>query len=195
MVIGYCRVSTTKQGKDGNSLDVQREQLTAAGAERVVCDVFTGTKMERPNFTALLTELKPGDVLTVTKLDRLARTATEGVQTVQGLLDRGIAVNVLNMGKLDSSPMGQLIMTIMLAFSQFERDMIVERTQSGKAAARAKGIRVDGRPIKYGRAQREHALNLLNEYSYNEVATMTGIPKATLARYKAATKAAAIAAT
>jgi DNA invertase Pin-like site-specific DNA recombinase len=192
MVYGYCRVSTSKQGKDGNSLEMQRQQLTVAGAERIVTDTFTGTKMERPHFTALLKQLKSGDVLTVTKLDRLARTATEGVQTVQSLLARGVAVNVLNMGKLDGSPMGQLILTIMLAFAQFERDMIVERTQSGKAAARAKGVRVDGRPIKYGRAQREHALHLLEDHSYNDVVKLTGIPKATLARYKAAMNAAAV---
>lgn len=192
MVIGYCRVSTVRQAMDGNSLEMQRQQLTAAGAERIVMDTFTGKTMERPNFTILLDQLKSGDVLTVTKLDRLARTATEGVQTVQSLLARGISVNVLNMGKLDDSPIGQLILTIMLAFSQFERDMIVERTQAGRAAARAKGVRVDGRPIKYGRAQREHALHLLEAHSYNDVVKLTGIPKATLARYKAAMNAAAV---
>ena len=75
MIYGYARVSTVKQMKSGNSIEDQVKQLTEAGAQGIVTDSYTGTKMERPNFTALLERLQPGDKLIVTKLDRFARTA------------------------------------------------------------------------------------------------------------------------
>ena len=185
MIYGYARVSTIGQGQKGNSLDDQRQKLEAAGAQQIICDVYTGTKMERPQLSALLDQLRAGDVLMVCKLDRFARTANEGAQLVQELLKRGSVVHVLNMGRLDDTPMGRLMVTMLLAFAEFERDQIVERTQSGKAAARAKGIRVDGRPKKFTEAQINHALELLEaENSYTEVEKMTGISKSTLVRAK-----------
>lgn len=75
--------------------------------------------------------------MVVTKLDRFARTATDGAKTVQELVERGVEVHVLNMGRADNTPMGKLMVTIMFAFAEFERDMIVERTTTGKAVARA----------------------------------------------------------
>lgn len=183
MIYGYARVSTIGQGRKGNSLEEQRQQLEEAGAQAIVCDVYTGTKIERPRFTALLADLRAGDTLMVCKLDRFARTATEGAQTVQELQRRGVVVHVLNMGRLDDTPMGRLMVTMLLAFAEFERDMIVERTQSGKAAARAKGQRVDGRPPKYSGDQISHALQLLEDgNSYTAVEKMTGISKSTLTR-------------
>ena len=183
MIYGYARVSTVKQANKGNSLEEQRKALVAAGAQEIVSDAYTGTKMDRPNFTALLDKLEDGDTLIVTKLDRFARTAVEGVTIIQGLMNKGVRVNILNMGVVDNSPVGKLSITILLAFAEFERDMIVERTQAGKAAAKEKGVRVDGRPLKYTPAQRKHAEELLNAgNSYNEVSKMTGISKSTLIR-------------
>lgn len=185
MIYGYARVSTTKQATQGNSLEEQRVKLEQAGAEKIVCDSYTGTKMDRPNFSELFSQLKSGDKLIVTKLDRLARTATEGGEVVKELHARGVTVEIMNMGVADSTPMGKLIVTVLLAFAEFERDMIVERTQSGKAIAREKGIRVDGRPKKFKPAQVNHALALLEEgNSYTEVEKMTGISKSTLIRAK-----------
>lgn len=92
MRYGYARVSTVRQGKDGNSLDDQRARLLAAGAEEVVVDQFTGTRMDRPAFSRLMDRLQPGDTLYVTKLDRFARTATEGSQLVGQLVEQGIIV-------------------------------------------------------------------------------------------------------
>ena len=190
MIYGYARVSTVKQSKCGNSLDEQRELLTAAGAQEIVTDSYTGTKMERPAFTALLERLQEGDKLIVTKLDRFARTAVEGGAIVKQLHERGVTIHILNMGIADNTPMGRLMVTMLLAFAEFERDMIVERTQAGKAIARDKGIQVDGRPKKFTRAQVEHAMQLLNEgNSYTKVAEMTGISKATLARARQQLKA------
>ena len=182
MIYGYARVSTVKQLK-GNSIEEQTAKLREAGAVEIITDSYTGTKMERPNFTALLERLQPGDKLIVTKLDRFARTAVDGGAIVRDLHSRGITIHILNMGIADNTPMGKLMVTMLLAFAEFERDMIVERTQSGKDIARANGKQVDGRPKKYSAAQREHAMQLLSEgNSYTDVERMTGISKSTLIR-------------
>lgn len=184
MVYGYARVSTKGQARDGNSLESQEQALRDAGALIIYKDAFTGTKTERPEFNKLLSELKPNDTIVVTKLDRVARSASHGMELIQGLIDRNIKVHVLNIGTMDNSPTGRLIRNVMLAFAEFERDMIVERTQEGKIIARDKEGFVDGRPMKYSRAQMEHALRLLNEHSYKQVEAMTGISKSTLIRAK-----------
>ncbi|SPT64657.1 DNA-invertase hin [Aerococcus viridans] len=88
------------------------------------------------------------------------------------------------MGKIENTPTGRLIFTIFSAFADFERDLIVERTQEGKEIARNNPNFKDGRPIKYSKQQIQHALSLLNTYSYNQVQEMTGISKSTLWRYK-----------
>lgn len=128
----YARVSTKGQAKDGNSLEAQEQALMNAGASTVYSDAFTGTKSHRPQLDLLLGELKEGDTIAVTKLDRIARSASQGMELIQSLLDRGINVHVLNMGLMDNSPTGRLIRNVMLAFAEFERDMIVERTSEGK---------------------------------------------------------------
>mgnify|MGYP002562650140 FL=1 len=146
MIYGYARVSTKGQAKDGNSLEGQSLLLREAGVEKIFYDSFTGRKMERPEFNKLLSVLHEGDKLIVTKLDRFARSAVQGSQMIEELIAKGVTVHVLNIGLMDNTPTGKLIRNIMLSFAEFERDMIVERTQEGKAIAREKGIRVDGRP-------------------------------------------------
>lgn len=148
MTYGYARVSTKAQARDGNSLEGQSSALTDAGAEKIFYDSFTGKRIDRPEFDKLKSVLVPGDKLIVTKLDRLARSAAQGSQLIESLIDKGISVHVLNIGMMDNTPTGKLIRNIMLSFAEFERDMIVERTQEGKSIAREKGIRVDGRPRK-----------------------------------------------
>ena len=137
MIYGYARVSTKGQDRYGNSLQDQEAQLRGAGCEVIYHDSFTGTKMERPEFSKLLSLLRPGDTLVVTKLDRFARTAADGAKAVQSLVTQGVNVHILNMGKADNTPMGKLLITVLFAFAEFERDMIVERTAAGKAVARA----------------------------------------------------------
>ena len=148
MTYGYARVSTKGQAKYGNSLESQSLLLTEAGADKIFYDSFTGRKMERPEFNKLLSVLHEGDKLIVTKLDRFARSAVQGSQMIEELIAKGVTVHVLNIGLMDKTPTGKLIRNVMLSFAEFERDMIVERTQEGKAIAREKGIRVDGRPKK-----------------------------------------------
>lgn len=184
MLYGYARVSTRGQAKDGNSLEAQENALRSAGAIKIYADAFTGTKTQRPELDKLMAVMQLGDTMVVTKLDRIARSATQGIELIQKLLDRGIVVHVLNMGLMDNTPTGKLIRNIMLAFAEFERDMIVERTQEGKAIAKQNPDFKEGRPKKFSKAQVNHAVELLNEYSYKQVEQMTGISKSTLIRAK-----------
>lgn len=184
MKYGYARVSTTKQSKDGNSLEVQREVLTENGAEIIFEEKFTGTKIDRPELDKLLKLLKSGDTLIVTKLDRIARSISKGTELIEMLIEMGVIVHIINLGVLDNSPASRLVRNIFLAFAEFERDMIVERTQEGKAVARLRDDYREGRPKKFKKSQIEHALVLLNSYSYSQVSELTGISISTLTRAK-----------
>lgn len=186
MIFGYARVSTRGQAKDGNSLDAQEQALRAAGAEVIYQEAFTGTITDRPELDKLLNRLQNGDKLIVTKLDRIARSAAKGIELIDNLLDRGITVHILNMGVLDNTPTGKLIRNIFFAFAEFERDMIVERTQEGKAIAKQASDYREGRPKTYGKEQINHAMQLLLEehHTYKQVEAMTGISKSTLIRAK-----------
>ncbi len=185
MIYGYARVSTTGQGRDGNSLEEQTAALKNYGCQEIVTEAFSGKTMERPQFTNLLEQLQQGDTLVVCKLDRFARTAIEGVQTVRELFERGIRVHILNMGLIENTLTGNLILTVMLAFAEYERGMIVERTQTGKAIAKQNPNFKDGRPKKYSKPQIDLALSLLEQgNTYKQVGSMTGISKSTLIRAK-----------
>ncbi len=183
MIYGYARVSTATQGRDGNSLEDQIAALEKYGCQEIVKEAFTGKTMERPKFLKLLEDLKEGDTLVVCKLDRFARTAIEGVQTVRNLFERGVRVHILNMGLIENTLTGNLILTVMLAFAEYERGMIVERTQTGKAIARQDPSFRDGRPKKFTPQQLKLALDLLNQgKTYRQITAMTGISKSTLIR-------------
>ena len=188
MIYGYARVSTATQGRDGNSLEDQVAALERYGCQKIVQEAFTGKTMDRPKFLRLLEELQEGDTLVVCKLDRFARTAIEGVQTVRELFERGVRVHILNMGLIENTLTGNLILTVMLAFAEYERGMIVERTQTGKAAARQDPNFKDGRPKKFTPEQIELALSLLEQgKTYRQITAMTGISKSTLIRAKRGT--------
>lgn len=187
MIYGYIRVSTVKQANEGNSLEGQEKLLMDNGVskENIYQDTYTGTKADRPEFNKLLDVLKDGDTLVVTKLDRFARSMIEGSKIVNELIDRGVKVNVLNIGVMDNTPSSKLIRNIFFSFAEFERDMIVERTLEGKQIKMEKDADATlGRPKKFKKAQRDMALKLLENHSYNEVAQMTGISRRTLIRYK-----------
>ena len=188
VIYGYARVSTKGQARDGNSLEEQTKELLSNGASEVISDAYTGSVMDRPELDRLLKRLKKGDTLMVTKLDRIARSLTQGIELINGLIERGIRVHVLNMGVMDNSPIGQLIRNFMLAVAEFERNMIMQRTREGKEIARTKEGYREGRPKKYGKQQMDHAMQLLQDHSYSQVSEMTGISTATLAREKARRK-------
>lgn len=139
MTYGYARVSSAGQRLNGTSLEDQKERFIKMGIalENIYADAYSGMKMERPAFSELLSKLQEGDELVVCKLDRFARTAADGIKVVRELVDKGVRVNILNMGVADNTPMGKVMVTVMMAFAEFERDMIVERTQAGKTAKKA----------------------------------------------------------
>lgn len=182
MIYGYMRVSTLGQIK-GNSLEEQERMLRQNGAMILYQDAFTGTKTSRPNFNKLLNVLQE-DTLIITKLDRFARNTVEGISVVQHLLDRGVRVNILNMGTVDNTPTGKLILTVMLGFAEFERDMILQRTSEGKSIAKTKEGYREGCPPKYDEETMLEAVMMLESYTYREVSEMTGISKSTLQRIK-----------
>lgn len=184
MIYGYARVSTKGQAKDGNSLEAQEKALKESGASEIYVDAFTGTKTDRPEFDKLMDKIQKGDTLIVTKLDRFARSMTQGSELVSDLIEKGIKVYILNIGVMDNTPSSKLIRNVFFAFAEFERDMIVERTMEGKAIAKQNPDFREGRPKKYSRKQIEHALELLNSNSYKQVEDMTGISKSTLIRAK-----------
>ena len=183
MKFGYIRVSTRKQARDGNSLEAQREALTAAGAEKIYTDAFTGTKMDRPEWDRLRAQLRRGDVLIVTRLDRLARSVSQASGLITDMIDEGITIHVLNLGILSNDSVNTLLRNVLLSFAQFERDMIVQRTQEGKAVARATDPDFrEGRPPKFDAEQLNHAMELLENHSYAQTVKLTGISKSTLIR-------------
>ena len=184
MIYGYARVSTKGQAKDGNSLEAQEKALRESGANEIYVDAFTGTKTDRPEFDKLMNKIQKGDTLIVTKLDRFARSMSQGSELVSDLIERGIKVYILNIGVMDNTPSSKLIRNVFFAFAEFERDMIVERTMEGKAIAKQNPDFREGRPKKYSRKKIEHALELLDNNSYKQVEDLTGISKSTLIRAK-----------
>lgn len=185
MNYGYARVSTIKQGH-GNSLDEQLSQLFAAGCDEVIEEKFSGKTNDRPQLKLLLDKLQEGDTFTVTKLDRFARSLIEGTKLVEELLNRGIKINILNIGVMDNTPASKLIRNIFLSFAEFERDMILERTREGKEIARTKEGYKEGRPKKFTKEQLDLALSMLSlnggDKSYKEVERLMGISISTLKR-------------
>lgn len=184
MIKGYCRVSTKGQ-LEGNGLEVQEHEILEkySNAE-IIKEAFTGTKSDKPVFNKLIEELQEGDTLVVTKLDRLARNTVEGIQIIEGLFAKGVAVHVLNVGLLEDTTMGKFFLTTLLAVAEMERNIIIERTQAGKEIAKQDHNFKEGRPNKYGKKQIEHALGLLENSTYKQVEQLTGISKSTLIRAK-----------
>ena len=180
---GYARVSTVRQ-TGGNSQEEQEALLRSSGCSEVVLEQYTGKTTDRPKLNQLISRFQPGDTLMVTKLDRLARTVQEGKRLIETLINKDITVTILNMGTISNKPMDKLMLSVLFAFAEFERDMIIERTQSGKAIAKTKEGFRDGRPKKYSKAMIDHALSLLESNSFAQVEKMTGISKSTLIRAK-----------
>ncbi|HDW3053097.1 TPA: recombinase family protein [Bacillus cereus] len=179
MKYGYARVSTINQ-----DLEAQLQTLEKEGCDVIYSEKFTGTKTDRPQFQEVLSKLKEGDTLVVTKLDRLARNTKEGIEIVEGFFAKGVKVHVLNVGLLENTTMGLFFLQTLFAVAEMERNLIIERTQEGKAIAKQRADFKEGRPNKYTPKQIEHALGLLETHSYTQVEQLTGISKSTLIRAK-----------
>ena len=183
MKYGYARVSTVHQRKDGKSLEDQRNQLLQEGCDFIIEEQFTGSRMDRPKFKRLCDQLNAGDTLVVCKLDRFARTVVEGALTCRELMQRGIRIHILNMGIIEDTPVGRLILTTFLAFAEFERDIIRERTMAGKEVARQRPGYREGRPEIYTEEVRRRTVLIASELSIRMTAKVTGISRSTVQRW------------
>lgn len=177
-IYGYARVSTINQ-----DLESQLQALNDEGASIIFQEKFTGTTKERPELQALLSVIGRGDRLVVTKLDRLARNTKEGIEIIEQLLERGVEVEVLNIGKISDTTIGRFLLQTLLAVAEMERNMIIERTQEGKAIAKQREGYREGRKPIYTKHQFDHAMSLKAAgHSFRQVSEMTGISIATLKR-------------
>lgn len=177
MKIGYARVSTQDQ-----NLDMQVDALKAAGCERIYTEKMSGKKDDRPELQRCIEALRPGDVLTVYKLDRLGRSTFKLLELTAGFERDGIDFVSIVDGIDTTTPVGRFFFRTMASIAELERDIIVERTQAGLKAARARG-RVGGRPST-PKKDVERALKLYdsNEYSVPEIVELTNVSKPTLYR-------------
>lgn len=180
MRIGYARVSTLDQNPD-----LQLEKLKEAGCERIITEKASGSKTDRPELNRLLYDmLREGDTLVIWKLDRLARSLKQLIQTADDLKKRGIGLISLTDAIDTSSAGGMLVFHMLGAIAEFERALIRERTTAGLAEAKRKG-KIGGRPRRLSPKDIEAAKALLNTGSLTskEVAARFGVSKATFYRY------------
>ncbi|AKK25097.1 recombinase family protein [Pandoraea oxalativorans] len=178
-LIGYARVSTRDQ-----DLTNQEAQLRAAGCGRIFAEKFTGTKRARPQLDRLLDHLREGDVVVVTRLDRLARSIRDLLEIVERIRDAGAGLRSLAEPWADTTtPAGRMVLTVFGGMAEFERSLIVERTSSGRAAAKARGTKF-GRKPKLEPAQLTHIYELVDEgkASRQEIAKLFSIDRSTLYR-------------
>ncbi|KRL58726.1 Putative DNA invertase (Plasmidic resolvase) (modular protein) [Latilactobacillus fuchuensis] len=179
MKFGYARVSSA-----GQSLATQIAQLKAEKCDVIYSEKFTGTTVHRPQFERLLNRVQTGDTIVVTKLDRFARNTKEALEIIQELLEAQIKIHILNMGIIEDTPSGRLIFTLFSAFAQFERDMIITRTQEGKVNARLTNPDYrEGRQLTYTDQEIRDALHLRqNGATFGSISRKTGISVSTLKR-------------
>jgi DNA invertase Pin-like site-specific DNA recombinase len=178
--LGYARVSTGEQ-----SLDRQKDELTAAGAEMVYSEVGSGKKgAVRPQWDELLRSLREGDTLMVTELSRLGRSTSQLSQLADDLFEREISLRILNLGIDTGTPSGRLVYSIIAAVAEMERELLIERTNSGLAASRARG-RKGGRKREFSVAAVRKAQERYDrgDLSVTEIARLAGVSRQTLYRY------------
>jgi DNA invertase Pin-like site-specific DNA recombinase len=153
---GYARVSTRDQ-----DLAAQLAELEAAGCTKVFREKISGAKTDRAELTKLVSKLEAGDVLTVTRLDRLARSTRDLLNVIDAVSKRGAGFKSLKDSWADTtSPHGRLMLTILGGLAEFERELIRARTGEGRSRAMARGVRF-GRPPKLNQHQRSEALSRL----------------------------------
>lgn len=179
MKIGYARVSTQEQ-----NLDRQIDNLTAAGCERIYKEKITGTKADRPEFRAMLDALRPGDILVTDSFSRLSRSTKNLLDLVERLNNSGVHLVSLKENLDTTTATGKMMLTMLSALSQFERDLIAERTLDGLKAARARG-RKGGRPTVGNDKVKAQALAMYeaNVMTNKEIAEKCGVSTATLSRW------------
>lgn len=187
-VFAYCRVSTHEQNTEN-----QRREIEAAGfaldKRRIVEESISGSvaALQRPGFTKLLDRLEAGDVLIVTKLDRLGRNAMDVRETVERLAQIGVRVHCLALGGADlTSPAGKMTMGVLNAVAEFERDLLIERTQSGLARVKAEGKVLGRKPALTPAQQSEARARLAQGESVSQLARDYKTTRQTILRVRSA---------
>lgn len=177
MYIGYARVSSA-----GQNLDMQLQALTDAGCIDIFREKMSGKRKSRPELDAMIKTLRPGDTVVVYKLDRIGRSTKHLIELIELFGQKGVHFKSLKENIDTSTPVGKFIFHLFASLAEFEREMIAERTQSGRDAARARG-RMGGRP-KVNDKQLEKALKLYDSKAYQvrEIAKITGISHTTIYR-------------
>jgi DNA invertase Pin-like site-specific DNA recombinase len=178
MIVGYARVSTQEQ-----SLAAQIEELKAAGAERIFAEKASGAWRERPELARLKAQVTHGDVVLVTRLDRLARSTRDLLNVVGGFSERGVGFRSLKDATIDTtSAQGQLVLQVLAAIGEFERKLIRSRVEDGTKRARERGVRF-GRKPKLNPFQRwEAKQRLAAGETQAEVARTFGVDRSTISR-------------
>ncbi|MGV0331906.1 recombinase family protein [Corynebacterium macginleyi] len=181
MLIGYARVSTSKQGQ---SLDTQRDALVDAGCDlrHIYADTISGTKWRRPGLDDALAYMRADDTLVVTRLDRLGRSLAETVNTIADLAKRDINVKVLEPELDTSRPGDKVVINVMASLAEWERDLLIERTREGVALARSQG-RVAGPRPKLSSEQAQVVKELIDGgKTISAVARTFGVSRPTIYR-------------
>jgi len=178
MKLGYARVST-----DDQNLDHQRERLREAGCERLFEEKVSGARRDRPQLARLLDQLRGDDVVVVTRLDRLARSTGNLLEIAEAIRAKEAGLLSLAEPWADTtSPAGRMVLTVFAGIAEFERELIRQRTDEGRQAARKRGVTF-GRPSKLRPDQRELVTRLLQEgRSVSEVARTFNVHPATIYR-------------
>ncbi|MBW4652488.1 MAG: recombinase family protein [Kaiparowitsia implicata GSE-PSE-MK54-09C] len=179
LMLGYARVST-----DDQDLTLQRDHLRAAGCNKLFAEKVSGASRARPELERMLDHLRPGDVVTVTRLDRLARSTRDLLDVAERIRNCGAGLRSLAEPWADTtSPAGRMVMTVFAGIAEFERSLILDRTRTGREAAKARGVQFGPRPT-LSPAQLDHAKQLIEheERAVSEVADLMGVHRSTLYR-------------
>lgn len=178
-LIGYARVSTWDQ-----SPDLQTDALVEAGCVRVFTDKASGTRTDRPQLTAALDYVRPGETLLVWRLDRLGRSLKHLVETVTSLHDRGVGFKSLTESIDTTTSTGKLVFHIFAALAEFERDLIVDRTKAGLAAARERGSKPGRKPsLSLDQIEVVRRMHAEGIHTVAAIADVVGVSRATVYRH------------
>ena len=181
-LVGYARISTTQQ-----SLDQQHDALTLAGTVRIFSDTMSGARDDRPELAALLDYVREGDTVVVVALDRLGRTLSGIFRTVDQLAAKDVHIRTLREGIDSATPIGRLFMAFFAGIAEYERTLILERSNVARQAARDRG-KAPRRPRALTPDQQRTALALREtDHSIPDIMRILGVSRSTLYRYLAQT--------